>query len=257
MTDITIENLTNETSTDEGTGTFDVIMRAINIHLDKQFTKNRIRGPEYASVYLGSMQIAVQQALSFLLTEQEASKKIILLDEQIEQAGESTDLIIAQTSKVYEDIKALQNDTTRKNILNSNQISEIQEKVDLLQSQDLEVIAKTARDDLISAAQVLKINSETTLLGQKLTTELAQTVDATGGIIMAQQALTTMQKNAFKGKHLNDALKLQLDTWATAYAISDGDIPSLPQFMVDANAVSSLPTLDALITESEDFMDNL
>ena len=48
MTAIAVTDLTQ--STLEGTGVFDVLMRATKVHLDAEFAKNRIKGSEYATV---------------------------------------------------------------------------------------------------------------------------------------------------------------------------------------------------------------
>lgn len=63
MAYITIENITNPTQT----GVFDKIMEAIDYHIDKQFLANRITGGDYANVYLGSIQAALQQSMQYTL----------------------------------------------------------------------------------------------------------------------------------------------------------------------------------------------
>ena len=60
MTAITIANLTQATV--DGTGVFDVLMRANKAHLEAEFAKGRIKGSEYATVYLGSLQAVLQTA---------------------------------------------------------------------------------------------------------------------------------------------------------------------------------------------------
>ena len=247
-TNILLADVSNVTSTEDGTGSFDVLMNAIDIHLDKQYKKSRLKGVDYATVYLGAMQSAMGQALTFTLQEGAAEKQVDLLIEQIVQAREQTDLIIAQTAGAYEQTTASEADTQRKNILNNKQVLKIQKETSLIDKQALEVVAGTIRNDALSAQQIL-------LLIKKVATECAQTELPTAGITKAQYDLTVRQEQAFKGKHLNDSLKLQLDAWSTAYAINDGDLPSLPNFMVDLNANSQLTSLDLLIIEGQDFMD--
>ena len=50
-----------------GSGSFDDLMEAVNIHLDAQFNLGRITGSDYATVYLGAMQSALQQSVAFTL----------------------------------------------------------------------------------------------------------------------------------------------------------------------------------------------
>jgi len=161
MTDIAITDLTNKTDVTDGTGVFDILMKSIDLHLTDQFTLGRITGVEYSTVYLGALQSVLQQSLTFLLSEQKASKEIELLAQQIIKAQEETDLIIAQTAKAYEDIAATKAATVRENLINAEQIIETQEKVDLLQSQDLETIAKTTRMDSESAQKVTLMAAQT------------------------------------------------------------------------------------------------
>ena len=54
MTTLTVATLTETTI--EGNGVFDVLMRANKAHLDKEFALNGIKGAEYATVYLGSLE---------------------------------------------------------------------------------------------------------------------------------------------------------------------------------------------------------
>ena len=50
-----------------GSGSFDDLMEAVNIHLDAQFNIGRITGSDYATVYLGAMQAALQNSVAFTL----------------------------------------------------------------------------------------------------------------------------------------------------------------------------------------------
>ena len=65
ITDLTVHGTT-------GQGIFDQLMSAVNVHLDEQYKNNRIRGTDYANVYLGSMQWAMEQAVIFLLQKDNA-----------------------------------------------------------------------------------------------------------------------------------------------------------------------------------------
>jgi hypothetical protein len=69
---ITIEDVTNT----EGTGVFDKLMVAINSNITIQYTENRLTGSEYATVYLGSIQAAMAQAIQFVLQEQLSEAQI-------------------------------------------------------------------------------------------------------------------------------------------------------------------------------------
>lgn len=81
MAAIQISDVT--TTLPDGAGVFDVLMRSIDSHLDKQYTSGRIKGSDYATVYLGALQTVLQQAIQFVLAEQRAEKEVDMLDEQI------------------------------------------------------------------------------------------------------------------------------------------------------------------------------
>lgn len=88
------------TATVEGTGVFDVLMKAINAHLDVQWQQSRIRGPEYAQVYLGSLQTALDHALQFVLGKEKTEKEVELLTQQVLTEVENTAMVHAQKCKL-------------------------------------------------------------------------------------------------------------------------------------------------------------
>ena len=53
----------------EGTGVFDIIMKAANENIKIQNQASRITGAEYAEVYLRTMQTAISEAMRFLLNK--------------------------------------------------------------------------------------------------------------------------------------------------------------------------------------------
>jgi hypothetical protein len=62
-----------------GTGIFDDLMEAVNIHLDAQFQLGRITGADYATVYLGAMQSALQNSASFTLGKEKTNAESTLI----------------------------------------------------------------------------------------------------------------------------------------------------------------------------------
>ena len=66
----------------EGTGVFDIIMKAANENIKIQNQTSRITGAEYAEVYLGTMQSAISEAMKFLL-----NKDQIIKDLEVKQAN--------------------------------------------------------------------------------------------------------------------------------------------------------------------------
>ena len=60
----------------EGTGVFDIIMKAANENIKIQNKASRITGAEYAEVYLGTMQTAISEAMKFLLNKDQSTKDL-------------------------------------------------------------------------------------------------------------------------------------------------------------------------------------
>ena len=69
-----------------GSGVFDNLMEAVNAHLEAQFNLGRLKGTDYANVYLGAIQSSMQTSVQFVLGKQQSDKQ--------------ADLLIAQTSQV-------------------------------------------------------------------------------------------------------------------------------------------------------------
>ena len=142
---VELSDLTNRvpaTSTEaevEGTGVFDVLIRETKHLIQEEYSANRIKGSDYANVFLGSIQAVLQSSIDFLLrrklAEAEANLKI---EQAITEANknkeggiydlercklkEEIDLIIAQTASQYESISASQEDTFRRNSLNNQDV---------------------------------------------------------------------------------------------------------------------------------------
>lgn len=97
-TGIEIDQFTTEVV--EGTGVFDIMMRSINGHLSREFTSGRIKGAEYAQVYLGSLQSTQRAALDFLLKRDELTFQLRVLEAQECKLKAEFDLIMAQIPKI-------------------------------------------------------------------------------------------------------------------------------------------------------------
>lgn len=61
----TLEEVT--TKDPDGTGAFDTFMTAISKHLEREFSQGRIVGADYSNAYIAAMQMALQQAVDFVL----------------------------------------------------------------------------------------------------------------------------------------------------------------------------------------------
>ena len=80
----------------EGTGIFDVIIKAANENIKIQHKTSRITGAEYAEVYLGTMQSAISEAMKFVLQNDTLAKELELKQAQIAKINAERDLVNAQ-----------------------------------------------------------------------------------------------------------------------------------------------------------------
>ena len=83
-----------------GTGVFDIIMKAANENIKIQNQTSRITGAEYAEVYLGTMQSAISEAMKFLLNKDQIIKDLELKQAQIDAT--ETDTLIKQEQSAKE-----------------------------------------------------------------------------------------------------------------------------------------------------------
>ena len=152
MADITLAGLTSATTitdgSSNGTGVFDLLMNTTHLYLDDLHTNSKITGTELAGILASSIPAAMQQAVQFILQEQ--------------QAGLQADEIAAST--IRQDLLA-----SKESALTDEQIIKTQEEVDLLQSQELEIVASTIRQDLLAS-------KESALTDEKIETENKQQI---------------------------------------------------------------------------------
>jgi len=76
---IDIDELTNGDIVNkewQGTGVFDVLIDAVNKNIDTQYLNGRIKGAEYAKVYLGSIQSVISESIRYLLDSKKTEVNI-------------------------------------------------------------------------------------------------------------------------------------------------------------------------------------
>lgn len=186
MAAIVVGDLTGATV--EGSGVFDVLMRAVKAHLEEEFLKSRIKGPEYATVYLGGLEQVMTIALQFLLAKQKADLEAQLITQQILHT-------IAQT--------ALVNQQTANAVIEATVLTAQKCKLDV--EYDILLLTKP------------KVENETELLAWKVVTEKAQTL-AVGvdvdSVVGKQKALYAAQTKGFARDAEQKAAKIMIDSWS-------------------------------------------
>ena len=208
MTELVVADLTQATL--EGTGVFDVLMRANKAHLEAEFAKNRIKGAEYATVYLGSLESVMQTSLAFLLQKRKNDLEAALLEAQI----------------------ALTNQQIANAVVEGTVLAATECKV-------------RAEFDLV-VANTAKTNSEIALLTQKVATEKAQIlslgVDA-DSVVGRQKDLYAAQTSGFTRDAEQKAAKLMVDSWNTRRMTDEGTVADNTNKLSDANVGAAVTKL--------------
>lgn len=95
---VTLAKLT--TGTTAGAGVFDVLMRSVRAQLDAEYAANRIKGSEYATVYLGSLQAVLQTSLQMVLAQEKTNleiqvleKELLLRDQQVTRTNKEIEVL--------------------------------------------------------------------------------------------------------------------------------------------------------------------
>lgn len=214
VTPITLGDLTSGTL--EGTGVFDALMRSAKVHLEDQFNQDRIRGTDYATVYLGQLESSMQTALAFLTSRDKLTLEGKLLEQQVLLAQ-----IEVLKANIQLEILAEQKLTAvvERQVMSAN-LAKIQAETLLIPKQGLlldsqielsaaEIIQKEAENanllkqgELIDA-QILLANNDVTksaaeieLVNANVAKVEAETLNVPkqGLLIEAQTALSTQEK---------------------------------------------------------------
>jgi hypothetical protein len=225
-----------------GTGVFDELMKSVKAHLTEEYDKGRIKGNEYASVYLGALNQVMDQALAFLLKKQTSDLEVLFLQAQIDKLGKEILLVEAQEALAIQ-----QKENLAAEALNIPKIGDkLDAETDLVSKQsDSEVVRTTvltAEKCLLEARfdteveNKLKTAAETTLLNQKKVTEQAQTsgtaIDA-DSVIGKQISLYSNQAAGFVRDAEQKAAQILADTWKVRRTTDEGTVADSTNMLYD------------------------
>ena len=223
MTTIAVTDLTQATL--EGTGIFDVLMRANKAHLEAEFSKNRIKGAEYASVYLGSLTQVMQTALQFLLTKEKTDleaqlliKQIALAQAQIDKTASEKLQVEAQTLLINQQkanlLAEASNIPKQGLLIDAQKDVQAQQKLNLIQ----EGLNIPKQGDVL-VAQKLQVTQQTTnLLAESLN------IPKQGLLIDANKAQVTQQTENLVATKLQVEAQTLLVTQQKANAVIEGTV---------------------------------
>jgi hypothetical protein len=179
----------------DGEGVFDVLMRANKAHLESEFGKNRIKGPEYSQVYLGSLSAVMQASLAFLLQKKKTALECELLEKQIANAVLEGAVLVAQECK-------------------------LRAEFDLIVANKL----KTEQETGLLAQKILTERAQTTAVG----------VDA-NSVIGKQKDLYGAQTDGFKRDAEQKTAKIMIDTWNVRRTTDEATVASSANRLADAD----------------------
>lgn len=206
---VDIKDLTSGTL--DGTGSFDVMMRVIALHLDQQFKAQRITGNEYADTYLKAMQLAVQAGVQFTLENTKTATELALIE--------------AQTRAVEEDI-----------IFKQLQRVQLQGQIEMLQDQKA-----------LLHAQVEGEEAQIRLIDQKILTEKSQTDPqyvVAGSLVDSQTKVYQKQAAGLDRDAEQKAAEIYLKPVLTAIGVESNMVSNLAAHgVVDGNTKGILGTL--------------
>lgn len=213
----------------DGAGVFDTLMRAAALHVQQEYDRNRIKGQDYAQVYLTAMQYTLQNAVQFLLQKDKAAYEAALVEAQIRLT--ETQILLAEKQIEQENIKKdliqAQADKTRAEINNV-----VQELANLKAQ---ECLLKAQYD--LTMVQKLQTTAQTSLVQQKIATEKAQTVETgvdDNSVIGRQKLLYKAQTDGFARDAEQKAAKMLIDTWNVRRTTDDSTVADTTNMLNDA-----------------------
>lgn len=259
---ITLNQLT-EASLD-GLGAFDVLMRANKAHLEAEFQKNRIKGAEYATVYLGSLESVLNAALQFLLQKDKAALEAQLIEQQILlaevevvkanaqvlQIQSQTELVKQQTINALAELAIIQANALKI----PAEIAQLEAQTRLTDQQKVNLVAESLnipKQGLVLDGQKCKLDAEFDLLQTtnlktveekqlllwKTNTEKAQTLNAgvdDNSVIGKQKALYAAQTSGFTRDAEQKAAKVMVDSWNVRRTTDEGTVADGTNMLNDA-----------------------
>ena len=162
----------------DGNGAFDTLMRAMSGHLEREFADNRLRGADYANVYLNALTPVLQNAVVFLLQKDEAAYKAQLVEAQVRLTETQIKLAEAELAR----------EVLNKELLQA-QIRKIDRDILSSDKSDAVLVAQATQ----AAAQTAQIQAETlnvTKQGLLITAQTDQSTAQAANIRAETQNLT-------------------------------------------------------------------
>lgn len=230
----------------DGNGVFDKLMKTFELHLEREYNKQRIRGTDYANAYIGLINNALNQVSNYALEKSKLPLELQLLEAQIHKTATDTivatkqgGLIDAQIHKEMAQTEMLHLEMEYKFpkelALIDAQIANMKAEIALkeyelkyikpiqlaLQEKELDIKEQQLRLaeyelQVKAPAEVRSINAQADLYNQKVVTEKAQTdasVIGSGSVIDHNNKVLAQQAISYDNDSKLKATSMLVDTW--------------------------------------------
>lgn len=242
----TVATITTETT--DGTGIFDVYMRAGMNQLDTQYNLGRIRGPEYATAYMETLGLMIEKANTFAIRIYEAEKNNLVTSYELSKIRNDSILIGLQSEESIQRQKEveLNGPLARGKVHMETELLKTQRNAGLLsvdkatedilfiKRQNQELKANGAIDRTLKVAQTTVQDKNSCLIVEQTREVIAKTSligvqeyelgkngvserllkDSQTTVQGKQGELYDRQRLGFSEKHKRDKYKIALDAWA-------------------------------------------
>lgn len=223
-----VPKLTNAdltSTTIDGSGVFDVLMRGYKVHLKEEFEKGRITGADYTKAYIELTAAAMQGGIQYLLARDQAYWSGINTKYQAIASKYQLDYMLP--------LQKLQIEAETERLRMETQRTGIQKDIDQYTLANLlpKALEKATKENLI-------LDAQNKLTNEQIETQRSQTLDVrTDGVpitgsVGKQKDLYSQQITSYKRDAEVKAAKIFADAWTVQKTIDEGITPP-PQFTND------------------------
>lgn len=240
-----IANSELTTTTLDGTGTFDVLMRGFKAHLKEEYNQSRITGAEYTKAYTALVESAMAQSVQFLLGKDASFWQA--MSAQIQAITAKLQLETARVRHATAQLEALNQEATfaltKMRLANEN----MQYCIGKFNHEQMLPAQKTGQD-IANRTAVYNVDvimpQQHELLVEQTEVQRAQTLDTRSngitvvGAVGKQKDLYSQQIKSYQRDSELKAAKLFADAWTVQKTVDEG-------FVAPANFQN--PSLDSVL----------
>ncbi len=184
--EIKIDDLTTKDL--QGFGVMDNLMTALETRLQREYVKGRIKGPDYAKVYLGSYEATLMQSIQFILGKQQADVQAEHTKEETKHTQAQIRHTEKQTLKLDHDIDLVdvQTEIGKKDVLKRVSETKLLDQDLLLQK---EIFRKAVFETALTEVMVTNAQKEGIILDKTALKLDVETLDIKAGTKLKEAEL--------------------------------------------------------------------